>query len=389
MWRIVLFSLAAPLLASDLHVAARAGDALQVAELLAKGANPNDRDGLGGTPLHDAAWGGHKAVVELLIKGGADVNIRHKEGGSTPLHYAVITNRLEIVELLLEKGADVKTRYGQGSTVLHLAANRGYKDLAGYLMDHGAPINERDDVGATPLEEAVWKGQTDLVKMLLHRKAIANGELIHIAARRGHADVLALLLDGGARADLLSKDGATPLDEALRYRQVAVAKVLLERKDVTLNPVRIEELVLEGRTELVEVLLDHGAQATATTRLGSTLLHDAALKGNAPMVELLLRKGAQVDARNVSSGGTALHDAALAGQQDVVSLLLAHGAVIDLPDLESGNTALANAASWGRTNLVSLLLEKGANRKLKNKAGKTPFVLAKENGHLETAERLQ
>mgnify|MGYP001794552251 CR=1 FL=1 len=100
MWRIVLLSLATSLIASDLHVAARAGDAVQVADLLAKGSNPNDRDGLGGTPLHDAAWGGHKAVAQLLIAKGADVNIRHKEGGSTPLHYAVITNRLEIVELL-------------------------------------------------------------------------------------------------------------------------------------------------------------------------------------------------------------------------------------------------------------------------------------------------
>ena len=49
MWWIVLFSLATSLIASDLHVAARAGDAAEVAELLAKGANPNDRDGLGGT----------------------------------------------------------------------------------------------------------------------------------------------------------------------------------------------------------------------------------------------------------------------------------------------------------------------------------------------------
>ena len=233
-----------------------------------------------------------------------------------------------------------------------------------------------------------WKGQPDLVSLLLLSHATGTPELVHIAARRGHSDVLALLLENGASAVQLSKDGTTPLDEALRFRQLAVAKVLLERKDVKLNPTRIEELVLEGRTEMVELLLDHGADAAAKTRLGSTLLHDAALKGHVPRVELLLRKGADVNALN-GSGGTPLHDAALGGHVEVAALLLARGASINAQEVESGNTALANAASWGRLNLVNLLLDKGADAKLKNRAGKTALMLALENGHEETVERLR
>ena len=130
------------------------------------------------------------------------------------------------------------------------------------------------------------------------------------------------------------------------------------------------------------------ANAAAKTKLGSTLLHDAALKGYVPIVELLLRKGADVNALN-GSGGTPLHDAALGGHVEAASLLLGRGASINAQEVESGNTALANAASWGRLNLVNLLLDKGADAKLKNKAGKTALMLALENGHEETVERLR
>ena len=62
--------------------------------------------------------------------------------------------------------------------------------------------------------------------------------------------------------------------------------------------------------DIVAVLLDHGAKADAKTRMGSTLLHDASLKGHADLVTLLLDHGAPVNLRN-ANGSTALHDAAL------------------------------------------------------------------------------
>ena len=390
----VAFTLAYALHGADLHVAARAGDVAAIAELLAKGADPNSRDGLGGTPLHDATWGGHRKVVELLLSKGANVNARHKEGGSTPLHYAVITDRIEMVELLLARGADPKLRYGQGSTILHLSANRGYVSMSKYLIAQGAELNVRDDAGATPLEEAVWKGRVELVRLLLDNGALADdvnpksGDgLTHIAARRGHADVLALLIERGADPLKKSKEGATPIDEALRYRQKDTIEVLLKAKSVTASSARIEELVMEGRTDIVAVLLDHGQKADAKTRMGSTLLHDASLKGHTDLVALLLDRGAPANLRN-ANGATPLHDAALGGKKEVAELLIQRGADINAVDAESGNTALANAAAWGRMDVAALLLAKGADANLANRAGKRPVDLALDNGHQQLAELL-
>jgi ankyrin repeat protein len=60
----------------------------------------NAKDEVGGTPLHGAAYDGHKEIVELLITAGADVNVMDVLSGSTPLDYA----DGEIADLLRKHG---------------------------------------------------------------------------------------------------------------------------------------------------------------------------------------------------------------------------------------------------------------------------------------------
>src|SRR3954470_6472267 len=77
---------------AELHAAVRAGDVERVRTLLKAGAPPSERNSLGSTPLHDAAWAGDLQVMKEFIDAGAALEAQHKETGSTPLHYAVITN---------------------------------------------------------------------------------------------------------------------------------------------------------------------------------------------------------------------------------------------------------------------------------------------------------
>ncbi|PHZ12613.1 ankyrin, partial [Rhizopus microsporus ATCC 52813] len=77
-----------------------------VQTLLDLGADPNEKDYAGWTPLHEAALRGQIDVIKLLIKHGADVNARGGEELDTPLHDATENNHCDVVELLLENGAN-------------------------------------------------------------------------------------------------------------------------------------------------------------------------------------------------------------------------------------------------------------------------------------------
>ncbi|MCB9228627.1 MAG: ankyrin repeat domain-containing protein [Deltaproteobacteria bacterium] len=61
----------------------------------------------GWAPLFWAARNGHRAVAELLIQAGADVNQADNDGRS-PLYWAAWQGKKDIVELLIAAGADVK-----------------------------------------------------------------------------------------------------------------------------------------------------------------------------------------------------------------------------------------------------------------------------------------
>lgn len=102
--------------ASPLHVATARGLTDIVETLLTNGANPDERDMLGRTPLHYATR--YVDIARLLIEAGASVDAADRFG-ETPLHRA-ITNRA-VVDLLLENGASVTTRNHVGNTPLDLA----------------------------------------------------------------------------------------------------------------------------------------------------------------------------------------------------------------------------------------------------------------------------
>jgi len=71
----------------ELLVAARNGDLIKVQTALENGANPNAKDNIGRTPLHEAAQEGHVEIVKLLLEHGANPLIADN-GGHIPLDYA-------------------------------------------------------------------------------------------------------------------------------------------------------------------------------------------------------------------------------------------------------------------------------------------------------------
>lgn len=97
--------------------------------LLKNGADPNIRDERGATALHDAVMRRDGAlIIPMLIKKGADVNV---EDGSerTPLIRAVVNDKPDLVELFLSLGADARFKTKDGKTALSWAEELGFVDI--------------------------------------------------------------------------------------------------------------------------------------------------------------------------------------------------------------------------------------------------------------------
>ncbi|MCU1259795.1 MAG: globin [Bryobacterales bacterium] len=129
----------------------------------------------GRTLLHGAAAAGNLAIVELLLRLGAEPDITDA-GGHTPLYCVANECKLRggenVVRALVQAGASVDACDGvKRCTALHMAARRDNVEVAEALLDCGAVIDVRDSLGDTPLRRAVNCNSTEVASLLLARGA--------------------------------------------------------------------------------------------------------------------------------------------------------------------------------------------------------------------------
>ena len=130
-----------------------------------------------------------------------------------------------------------------------------------------------------------------------------------------------------------------------------------------------------GDTDIVDLLLDHGANPNISGTSGNPL-HLAADQGWTGVVSSLIRHGADVDAQQ-AGGLTASMLAAGTSSTEPLRVLSAAGADLDRLD-DDGDSALFYAASRGRVDAVSLLLQRGANPSPgAGASGQTPMSIAR------------
>ena len=119
---------------------------------------------------------------------------------------------------------------------------------------------------------------------------------------------------------------------------------------------------------------------------GATALIIASFTGHLNVVQLLLDEGAEVDAKG-NDGRAALFAAFQNGHLEVVQALLAKGADIDA-QMNNGATALIVASQNGHLEVVQALLAKGADVNVKMSDGRTALILASYAGHLKVVQAL-
>jgi hypothetical protein len=184
----------------DLRLAVNRDCRALLTELIAAGADPNQRDDSGGTLLFNAASLDNADMIRLLVAAGADVDARDVYG-NTALTAAAFDGGARAARALLDLGADPNSEDENGATPIYHAAGFGEDEILRMLLDAGADPDAPASVGQTPLILAALADEADAVRMLLEAgadfgKRTARGETaLDVAASEA---IRRLLIDAGA-----------------------------------------------------------------------------------------------------------------------------------------------------------------------------------------------
>lgn len=330
--------------------------------------------------VRPAEYAGHYGVVKSLLHRNPDPHCRTSRGDSY-LACAITFGDVTLVRFLLNKGDD-PNQYIFGRPVLAHAAACGYFEIVALLLDNGARVEAQDKYdGLTALSFAVQ----------------ASPEWMHgypkqQTLQRDYIQVTKALLDRGANVFSSDNSGRTPLYYAIWNKQYDLVKVLLDsgvHPDciISRDGCCLHVAAMSGSTEIVNLLLSRGASVDAKyNRFQRTPLSYAAAHGMYEVAKMLLDKGAYPDSADYF-GSTPLAYAAENGKEEVLKLLLTAQADPDIPNYQ-GHTPLSKAVLAGQASAVKILLEKAKNIDPVHITGETPLSLAKISGKTEIVEML-
>lgn len=208
---------------------------------------------------------------------------------------AVTTGDRATVESLVLANPELATARRDGVSAILLAMYHHKPDVVACLRAY---------VESLDIFEASALGEVDRVASLLDRdpglvNAVANDGFgpLGLASFFGHERAVQFLLEHGARVDTASSNGmhVMPLHSAAAARSVPIARLLLEHGapvnarqgggDSGFTP--LMEAAFNGQVDMVEILVDHGADRHLRDEEGRTAADHARARGHDSLAERL------------------------------------------------------------------------------------------------------
>jgi ankyrin repeat protein len=189
-----------------------------------------------GDQIHEAVENGDLEKIKILLSKNHDlINSKDDNFGRTPLIMAVAFDKKDVVQFLLASKADVDGRDKDGWTALHHAADDGKGAIAELLLANKADVNARTVKGPTPsfvFDPGVDEDGHIVMKRRAANKAddnsatIAGWTPLHLAALEGKREMVVLLLDHKAEVNVQTANGWTPLHWAVSKGNKVIADLL-------------------------------------------------------------------------------------------------------------------------------------------------------------------
>ena len=215
-------------------------------------------------------------MMRRTLLGAALLSPALLRADAAALGAAASSGDLATLRRLLAAGTPVDVRDAQGRTALLRATQADQVAAARLLIEHGADVNAKDDLQDSPFLYAGAEGRLQILRLTLAGGADLKstnrygGTALIPAAHHGHVETVRELLQTRIEVDHVNRLGWTALLEAIILGDGGTA-----------------------HTEIVRLLLAHGAAPDLADAQGVTPLAHARQRGQKAIVEILRRAGAK------------------------------------------------------------------------------------------------
>ncbi|XP_051172608.1 ankyrin-1-like [Leptopilina boulardi] len=261
-----------------------------------------------------------------------------KRSKKSPLIVAIIENNIEIVRQLLNSDKKIsKLTNNTAMTHLYFAVENNNVEIVKYLIEKGYRKKLSIQENHILVRKCIVNDCLDIVKCLINSKMGINDEdsksetLLHSAAFYGRLDIIKYLVECGADVHVKTDYNETPFHYAIRGKNIAVIRELLNLSNAKETPYRMmfNDMAVHvaaevGNEEILNILLDEGYSMESSFK-GRKPIHAAAAFNNWKLVNLFIKAGVSIDSvtKNYESP---LHFALGSGQLSAVKFLLDAGA---------------------------------------------------------------
>lgn len=249
---------------------------------------------------------GENEKVKEYIQSGIDVNMK-TDRGFTLLMLAIEAQQYETALLLVELGAKIDYAHYGSNQLLMYATDWGHKELVEMLLKRDDyDVNEADQFGKTPLLSALaLNNSEELIEVLIKNGANCNyvdengKAALHYAIQTGNSKIVQSLLKCSSDTNVQDKDGVTPLMLTSLFNFPELTKILVKQSDNVKVDLRDQKgrtalyfAAENGLTEIVEILINAGANVNIVAKDGRTPLLEAKQWGHSETEKLLIKHGA-------------------------------------------------------------------------------------------------